>query len=198
MINYRANIAAMKQLGVGYILATTAVGSINKLLAPGTLVLSDQILDFTRTRASTFFEGGERGVTHVDFTYPYCPSLRKAVLTASSICFVPVTDGGSYVCFEGPRYESAGEIKMFALLGGDVVGMTAMPEAALAREAEICYVGISMVTNYAAGLSTSPLSHYEVLECMAQNSLSIVKLLTQAIEVIDNESVCSCHSAASK
>ncbi|MBS3939064.1 MAG: S-methyl-5'-thioadenosine phosphorylase [Peptococcaceae bacterium] len=195
MINYRANIAALAQLGVKYILATTAVGSLNPDLPPGTLVLSDQILDFTRNRPVTFFDGEERGVIHVDFTYPYCPSLRQQVLRAAGECGLPLVDGGTYVCFEGPRYETAGEIRMFRQLGGDIVGMTAMPEAILAREAEMCYVGVSMVTNFAAGITARSLSHAEVLDCMAANAVRLRVLMEKSLMIIDTLHRCTCHSA---
>jgi len=196
MINYRANIAALAQVNVKYIVATTAVGSLNRYLPPGTMVLSDQILDFTRNRPVTFFDGEEQGVVHVDFTHPYCPHLRKQIMSAAGSIAMPLVDAGTYVCFEGPRYETAGEIKMYRQLGGDIIGMTAMPEAILAREAGMCYVGVSMVTNFAAGIANSALSHEEVLECMAANASKLGRLLEHSLVEIDTEHSCTCHKNA--
>lgn len=195
MINYRANIAALAELGVKFVVATTAVGSLSRVLAPGTLVLSDQLLDFTRNRPVTFFDAPEGGVVHVDFTHPYCPRLRSQVLRAANKSALPLVDGGTYVCFEGPRYETAAEIRMYRQMGGDIVGMTAMPEAILAREAEMCYVGISMITNFAAGITASPLSHTEVLECMKANAANLRALLEETLRTVDTLQVCGCHSA---
>jgi len=193
MINYRANIAALAELRVKYVIATTAVGSLSRSMPPGTMVLSDQLLDFTRNRPVTFFDGEEQGVVHVDFTYPYCPILREQVLDAATKIAMPLVATGTYVCFEGPRYETAGEIKMYRQLGGDIIGMTAMPEAILAREAGMCYVGVSMVTNFAAGIADKALSHEEVLECMASNGVKLGGLLEQSLHTIDTKRHCTCH-----
>ncbi|MHC1758504.1 MAG: S-methyl-5'-thioadenosine phosphorylase [Negativicutes bacterium] len=196
LINYRANIWALKKLGVRQILATTAVGSLNPEMKPGDFVLPDQFIDFTKQRVSTFYEGGERGVVHVDVTSPYCSKLQHKVAELARKLNLPVHDGGCYVCTEGPRFETAAEIKAFKLLGGDVVGMTGVPEAVLAREAEMCYVTVSMVTNFAAGISAESLTHHEVLDTMKQNSANIRSLLDQAIETagVDDDE-CSCQHA---
>jgi 5'-methylthioadenosine phosphorylase len=195
LINYRANIWALKKLGVRQILATTAVGSLNRAMKPGDLVLPDQFLDFTKLRVSTFYEGGERGVVHVDMTSPYCDKLRHFVALSAASLNLPVHSGGCYVCTEGPRFETAAEIKAFATLGGDLVGMTGVPEAVLAREAEMCYVTISMVTNFAAGISAELLTHKEVLDTMQQNAANIQSLLDQTIKNADSNMDCSCHHA---
>lgn len=195
LINYRANIWAMKKLGVTDIISTTAVGSLNLAMKPGDFVLVDQFLDFTKARTSTFYEGGNRGVVHVDMSEPYCPSLRKLVLTAGQQTGISVHPKGVYVCTEGPRFEAPAEIKAFALLGGDLVGMTNVPEVVLAREAEICYSTISMVTNYAAGISTLPLTHGEVLDTMRDNSENIKTLIMKTIELLNPDTDCSCRHA---
>lgn len=196
LINYRANIWALKKLGVEYIIATTAVGSLNIAMKPGDFVLVDQFLDFTKGRVSTFYEGGERGVVHVDVTAPYCPALRKTVGEAAGILGIPIHHHGVYVCTEGPRFETPAEIKMFAQFGGDLVGMTNVPEAVLAREAEMCYSTVSMVTNYAAGISEQALTHAEVLETMAANAEHIKKLIMKSIELIElTSNDCSCTKA---
>lgn len=195
LINYRANIWAMKKIGVENIIATTAVGSLNLNMKPGEFVLIDQFLDFTKSRVNTFYEGGERGVVHVDVTAPYCPSLRKTILKARRDIGIAVHDGGVYVCAEGPRFETPAEIKMFKMLGGDVVGMTNVPEVTLAREAEICYATVSMVTNFAAGISQEPLTHSEVLEAMRANTDNFKKLIIESIRNIDLAQDCSCRHA---
>lgn len=193
LINYRANIWAMKKIGVTNIIATTAVGSLNLSMKPGDFVLVDQFLDFTKNRVSTFYEGAERGVVHLDVTEPYCPQLRKTIKSAADALKIGTHERGVYVCTEGPRFETPAEIRMFEKLGGDLVGMTNVPEVILAHEAEICYATISMVTNYAAGISPQRLTHAEVLETMALNGDKIKKLIMKSIEKIELKSRnCSC------
>ncbi|MEW6448020.1 MAG: S-methyl-5'-thioadenosine phosphorylase [Bacillota bacterium] len=195
LINYRANIMALKKLGVRSILATAAVGSLNPQMKPGEFVFVDQFLDFTRGRAQTFFEGGPEGVVHVDFTEPYCPALRGILVRAARLLHLPACEGGTYVCTEGPRFETPAEIKMFRQLGGDLVGMTGVPEAVLAREAEICYATVAMVTNFAAGIAAYRLSHQEVVEMMQGRGEDIRRLLMQAVSWIDEDRECTCQVA---
>ena len=158
-INYRANIAALKMLGATAILASTAVGGLRSECAPGTLVCLDDFLDMTTNRAKTFFD--QRAV-HVDVTQPYCQNLRELLLRRAEDEAIELIDGGVYGCADGPRFETATEIRVYQSWGVDVVGMTGAPECALAREAEICYAGVSIVTNLAAGISPHPLTHMEV------------------------------------
>lgn len=195
-VNYRANIDALKRLGVRNILATAAVGSLNPLMPPGHLVFVDQFLDFTKFREQTFFDGGSAGVVHTDMTDPYCPGLREVLSRAAQSQGLTFHKSGVYVCTEGPRFETAAEIKMYRMLGGDLVGMTGVPEAPLAREAGLCYAVIAMVTNFAAGISPARLSHQEVLDTMAQNAENIRKVLMQAISRIEADRACACHSKA--
>ncbi|MCE5286113.1 MAG: S-methyl-5'-thioadenosine phosphorylase [Pelosinus sp.] len=195
LINYRANIWALKKLGVQTILATTAVGSLNLAMKPGHFVLPDQFLDFTKNRITTFYDGGERGVVHVDVTEPYCPTLRKIITEAGEALRLSLHNGGTYVCTEGPRFETPAEIRMFEKFGGDLVGMTSIPEAILAREAEMCYVTISMVTNYAAGITKLPLTHAEVLDTMQLNTENIKALVMSVIKLVDTNADCSCRHA---
>lgn len=195
LINYRANIWGLKKLGITTIMATTAVGSLNLAMKPGEFVLVDQFLDFTKNRHHTFYEGGERGVVHVDVTEPYCPSLRAVLGEAARHCGLSVHHQGVYVCTEGPRFETPAEIRAFAKLGGDLVGMTNVPEVVLAREAEMCYATISMVTNFAAGISPTSLTHAEVLETMAANTDNLKQLVMKAIESMDTKQNCACDSA---
>lgn len=195
LINYRANTWAMKKLGVRNIIATTAVGSLNVDMKPGDFVLIDQFLDFTKNRIHTFYEGGERGVVHVDVTSPYCSDLRSKLFAAATKHNISIHDRGVYVCTEGPRFETPAEISMFAKLGGDLVGMTNVPEVVLAREAEMCYATVSMVTNYGAGISAQPLTHGEVLDTMAANAENIKKLIMETIASLEPDKECQCHKA---
>ncbi len=165
-VNYRGNIAALKELGVRNVLASAAVGSMSEEMPPGSLVVLTQFLDFTRGRASTFFDGDEGEVTHVDMTEPYCAHLRAELQAAGEALGERVHPEGVYVCAEGPRFETAAEIEMFRKLGGDVVGMTSVPEVVLAREAGMCYAAVGIVTNWAAGVSKEPVRHEEVSDFM--------------------------------
>ncbi|HEX3043336.1 MAG TPA: S-methyl-5'-thioadenosine phosphorylase [Bacillota bacterium] len=191
-VNYRANLAALKILGATGIIATAAVGSLRKNLPPGSLVIVDQFLDFTKQRSLTFYEKGDPHA-HQDLTYPYCDGLREVLQQAAVLCEYQAKDSGCYVCTEGPRYETAAEIKMFQMLGGDVVGMTGVPEVVLARELGICYANISVVTNWAAGISPRPLSHEEVIQTMNENQERLRQLITKALLMITGEFSCNCN-----
>lgn len=195
-VNYRANIWALKSLGTEEIFATTAVGSLNPEMKAGHFVVCSNVLDFTKSRINTFYDTPERGVVHVDFSYPYCPCVRERVIRCLEKLDIPFHKEGVYVATEGPRFESAAEIKAYAMLGGDLVGMTNMPECILAREAEMCYSTCSIVTNMAAGISPTPLSHMEVVEAMGKSINNMNKLIAAFIN--DNEPVvatCGCHTA---
>ena len=154
-INYRANIWALKELKVEAVVSVATVGGIRADLGPGVLVLPHQIIDYTHSRKSTFFEGSENPVIHADFTIPYAPPLRAALLAAAARCGEPLVDGGVYACTQGPRLETAAEIERIARDGGDMEGMTGMPEAVLAREAGLAYATLGVVVNHAAGLGSS-------------------------------------------
>ena len=194
-VNYRANIWALKSLGTEEIFATTAVGSLNKEMKAGHFVVCDNVLDFTKSRINTFYDTPDRGVAHVDFTYPYCPVLRKKVISCLEKLAIPFHDHGVYVCTEGPRFETAAEIKMYAMLGGDLVGMTNMPESLLAREAEMCYTNCSIVTNMAAGISPTPLTHSEVVEEMGRSINNMEKVISAFINYQEPvEETCGCRS----
>jgi len=192
LINYRANISALKSLGVKRIIATAAVGSLNEKMKPLDLVIVDQFLDFTKGRESTFYEGGEKGVLHVDMTEPYCAETARFIYGQARALDLPAHLGGCYVATEGPRFETPAEIRMFRLLGGDVVGMTGVPEAVLAREAGMCYASIAMVTNYAAGISPAALSHGEVVEAVKSINANVSRLIMAVLENIPLEPGCRC------
>lgn len=197
LINYRANIKALKMLGVEKIIATGAVGSLEIDFQPGDFVILTQFIDFTKSRKLTFYEGGDQGVVHVDMTDPYCPELRRLLQLASDNSGVSIkSDEAVYVCTEGPRFETPAEIKMYRQLGAQVVGMTSVPEVILAREAEICYATIGMVTNYAAGISPNPLTHQEVVETMQQTQSKLRRLISAAVTASDTyKRACLCKSA---
>jgi len=158
-------------------------------------VLLDQFLDFTKTRPQTFYEGGQKGVLHVDMTEPYCSAVRQVILEASEQIGLPVKNGACYVCTEGPRFETPAEIHMFRRLGADLVGMTSVPEVILARELGMCYASIGMVTNKAAGIATHPLTHAEVMESMKELEVKVAKLIQATFELWTPIQKCLCASA---
>ena len=195
-INYRGNIWALEPLGVTKVVATAAVGSMNEAMQPGHFVVLDQFIDFTKNRPFTFFDGEDGLVVHTDFTEPYCSSLRKVIQEAGTELKLDLHSRGCYVCVEGPRFETPAEISAYRRLGGDVVGMTNVPEVVLAREAGLCYACIAIVTNLAAGISPAPLSHAEVDGVMKKASDSLRKLLKAVLERLDPDSGCTCCGRA--
>ncbi|KXB02017.1 5'-methylthioadenosine phosphorylase [candidate division MSBL1 archaeon SCGC-AAA261F17] len=195
LINYRANLWSLNDLGVERVLATTAVGSLNPKVEPGQFVLLDQFVDFAKRRPLTFYEGGEEGVVHVDITEPYCPELRNTLEETAGDLKINLIPTGTYVCTEGPRYETRAEIQLFHDLGFDVVGMTNATEAILARELEMCYSTVSMVTNFGAGISKEKLTHKEVSELMSKNIDRVKKLLFTSIPAVPEERNCPCKDA---
>jgi len=150
-VNYRANVWALKEARADAVVSIASVGGIRADLGPGALLVPRQIIDYTWGRRSTFFEGDDTPVTHVDFTEPYSEPLRERILRAALECGEPIHDGGVYATTQGPRLETTAEINRLERDGADVVGMTGMPEAALARELELDYASIAVVANYAAG-----------------------------------------------
>jgi 5'-methylthioadenosine phosphorylase len=185
-INYRANIWALKELGVQGVIAVATVGGIRDDLGPGTLVLPHQIIDYTHSRKSTFFEGTEAPVIHVDFTEPYSARLRTALLRAAAACNEKLIDGATYACTQGPRLETAAEIERIARDGGEIVGMTGMPETSLAREAELDYAALGVVVNHAAGRGES--KHTVKLEeletVMSETVVRAVYILEQLLRTV--------------
>ena len=186
-INYRANIDALKKVGVTQIIATNSVGSMNENMPPGSFVIPDDFIDFTQNRIQTFFESK---VVHVDVTEPYCPNLRDVLAESGDVIL-----GGTYVCTEGPRFETPAEIQMFKMLGGDLIGMTGLPEVVLAREREICYNSICIVSNFAAGISEHELTMEEVFEIVAEKKGDLLELIYNFIKNADDSPDCTCHHA---
>ena len=154
-VNYRANLWALKQAGADSVVSVASVGGIRNDLWPGAIVLPHQVIDYTWGRASTFFEGPGTPVNHIDFTEPYSGSLRNRLLKAAGESAERIMDGGVYAATQGPRLETAAEINRLERDGADIVGMTGMPEAALAREISLQYAAIAVVANYAAGRGDS-------------------------------------------
>jgi 5'-methylthioadenosine phosphorylase len=172
------------------VLATTAVGGLRIDLVPGEFVLLDDLIDFTRDRAhKTFFDGEGGQVVHTDFTRPYSEPLRAAVQDAARALAIPLRSTGTYLCNDGPRYETPAEVRLFAQWGADVVGMTGVPEATLAREAGLHYAGISLVTNPGAGISPTPLTHQEVEEAMRAAAPRLRELLTETVARVETGSL---------
>jgi 5'-methylthioinosine phosphorylase len=154
-VNYRANLWALKEENVSGVVSVASVGGIRRDVTPGTLLVPDQIIDYTWGRRATFFEGVGAPVTHIDFTEPYSQSLRLRILAAARACGEGILDGGTYAATQGPRLESAAEINRLERDGADIVGMTGMPEAALARELDLEYAAIAVSANFAAGRGDS-------------------------------------------
>lgn len=154
-VNYRANIWALNEQKVKYVVGVASVGGIRADLAPGTILIPNQIIDYTHGREFTYFNGTDRSVVHVDFTQPYCEPLRQRLHDAARIANENVLDGGTYAASQGPRLETAAEITRFERDGAHMVGMTGMPEAGLARELGLCYASIAFVVNWAAGRGDS-------------------------------------------
>lgn len=188
-VNYRANIAALVELGITGAIATNAVGSLRLDLPPGSLVLLDDFIDFTRARPLTYFDSGAR---HTDFTNPYCPTLRHCLMESAAREDIELLQRGTYVCVDGPRYESPAEVQLFAQWGADVVGMTGLPEAVFAREAGLCYAAVAIVTNCAAGLQEQELKHEDVVEKMRLLMGSVSKLIINAAVTCPDDRDCSC------
>ncbi len=154
-VNYRANIWALKDAGADTVVSVASVGGIRKDVLPGMLMLPDQVIDYTWGRPSTFFEGAGVPVNHIDFTEPYSREVRRRLLSCAKACGEPILDGGVYAATQGPRLETAAEITRLERDGADIVGMTGMPEAVLAREVSLDYATIAVVANYAAGRGDS-------------------------------------------
>ncbi len=190
-VNYRANIWALHELGVTQVLATQAVGSLNLRMAPGHFVLLDQFVDWTKNRPSTFFDGGESPVIHADVTNPYCPAMNGRLLRAGEFLGATLHGGGVYACTEGPRFETAAEVRMLQFFGADVVGMTNVPEVVLAREAGLCYATVCIVCNWGAGMTEFPLTQEEVIGVVREQTPNLRELILRFVAQYE-EAVCPC------
>lgn len=185
-VNYRANLWALREQGARRVVAVASVGGIRADLLPGVLVIPDQIIDYTYGRQTSCFEGKEHGALHIDFTEPYSSDLRQEILTAAKQAAENCIDGGVYAATSGPRLETAAEINRFERDGADMVGMTGMPEAALARELALCYATIAVVVNYAAGRGDSRSAiKLEKISSVAESAMSRVRNILE--KLVDND-----------
>ena len=180
-INYRANLWALKQLGVDAILAVNAVGGIGSAMAAGSIVIPDQLIDYTYGREHTFSDGDEPDLQHIDFTYPFSPSLRDKLLIAAEKSAIIVTEKGVYGVTQGPRLETVAEVNRLQHDGCDIVGMTAMPEAALARELNMDYASLCLVVNPAAGQSDVLITMEDIHAVIDIGMVTVKRLLIATI-----------------
>jgi len=195
-LNFRANIWGMKSLGVERILSLSAVGSLKEEHRPLDFVLPDQFVDRTRGRISTFF--GEGLVAHISFAHPICPQLAKVAYSAGRETEVSVKQGGTYLCMEGPAFSTLAESNLYRSWGMDVIGMTNLQEAKLAREAEICYVTIAMVTDYDCWHPDhDAVTVQDIIGNLTKNAENAAKLIARAVKEMPPERSCKCGSALS-
>ena len=193
-VPYRANIYALKSLGVEHIIAINSAGSFRQEIKPGDLVIPDQLIDRTRSRVNTFF--GEGIVAHIPFAEPFCPVLSQILYQASREVGASVHQGGTYVAMEGPAFSTRAESRLYRSWGADIIGMTALPEAKLAREAEICYAIIGCVTDYDSWQERSePISIDAILKVMRQNIDTAKRIIKLAVTRIPEKRDCDCASA---
>lgn len=192
-VNYRANIWAMKEMGVTHIIATSACGSLKEEIEPGHLVFPDQFIDRTHGRKSTFFEGDQ--VVHIAVADPFCDRLRQILIETAGAEEIPYHPTGTVVTIEGPRFSTRAESHMFRMWGGDIVNMSTVPEAVLAREAGICYALAAMSTDYDSWHhSEDPVTWEMIADTMKRNVENVKKIFFQALPRITYET-CSCRTA---
>jgi len=196
-INYRANIWALKELGVRRILTSHAVGSLQKEIKPGDFVILDQFVDRTRGRVDTFYDGPI--VTHISTAFPYCPQLQELAVKTARALKIAVHEKGTVVVIQGPRFSTAAESAWFTKMGWEVVNMTEYPEVVLAREKEICYCAIAVVTDYDTGLvvegKVTPVSAQEVIANFGKNINKAKKLILAMIKNWLEKTTCKCQEA---
>ncbi len=194
-IPYRANVWAMHRLGVRRILGPCAAGSLDPAVPPGTFVVCDQLVDRTAGRKDTFYDGPV--TTHVSFADPYCPELRELAIATARDEDIPVHDRGTVVTIQGPRFSTRAESKWFQASGWEVINMTQYPEAYLARELEMCYVNVSLITDYDVGLEDDEkaVSHEAVLEVFNANNEKLRNLLFSLVPKIPAQRTCPCSTA---
>ncbi|MDK2891847.1 MTAP family purine nucleoside phosphorylase [Methanohalophilus sp.] len=188
-INYRANIKAVEKIGVKRIIATNSVGSM-KNHPLGSFFVPNDFIDFTKMRPSTFFDNE---TVHIDMSEPYCPQLRAALLHSLSKNTLPFSQG-TYICTEGPRFETKSEVKMLSQFG-DVVGMTGFPEVVLAKELQLCYASICTITNPACGLNCGKLTSDEVVEIVESTKEKLFRVILDSIGILDPQRNCNCKNS---
>ena len=193
LINFRANVWAFKEMGVKRIIAPSAVGSLQEKFKPGDLALPSQFIDFTKSRKTSFFE--KEKVVHISVADPFCPELQSATIQAVENLHLKIHKDCTYVCIEGPRFSTRAESKFFKnVIGADIIGMTLVPECQLSREAQICYVSISTVTDYDVW-AEKPVTAKEVIETLTKNVENTKKILSLLPDLIPQQRRCSCEMA---
>lgn len=193
-VPYRANIYSLKSLGVGHIISVSAVGSLKKELKPGDLVIPDQLIDRTRNRVSSFFHGSI--VAHIIFAEPFCPVLSQILFKAAKEIYTTVHQGGTYVVMEGPAFSTRAESHLYRSWGASLIGMTALPEAKLAREAEICYATIGGVTDYDCWQEAcGPTPIAAIIKTQRQQTQKIREIIRLAVSRIPDKRQCECATA---
>lgn len=192
VLNYRANIYALKKIGVTHIISASAVGSLREELRPLDIVIPDQVYDRTNRRISTFFDEGI--VAHIGFAEPFCPALSKILYDVSASKY-STHMGGTYLCMEGPQFSTKAESNAYRKMGFDIIGMTALPEAKLAREAEMCYAIVATITDYDVWKEDDPVSIGQVIENATKNERAVQDIIRQAISRIPEQSSCPCTHA---
>ncbi len=180
-INYRANIAALKSIGITHVFAVNAVGGLADNMGPQAIVVPDQIIDYTSARETSFFDGIAGPLDHIDFTEPYSAGARQALLKSADVLKLDCVEGGVYGATQGPRLETAAEIRRCRQDGCDLVGMTGMPEAALARELGIDYASLCLVVNWGAGMTANPITLEEIHQVVDRGMADIKTILLRAI-----------------
>ena len=197
MINYRANAWAMKSLGVTRVLGPCAAGSLKASVKPGEFVVSDQLVDRTSGRKDTFYDGPI--TTHVSFAHPYCPQLRELAIDVIGKQEIPVHERGTVVCIQGPRFSTVAESRWFAAAGWEVINMTQYPEAYLARELEMCYTNIALITDYDVGLEgeegIEPVTHEGVIKVFNENNERVKRVIKDMVAQMPTKRTCNCGSA---
>ena len=190
-INYRANIWALAHLNVNAVIAIATVGGIRSSLLPGSLMVPDQLIDYTWGREPSFFDGTDGQVGHLEMTHPYCSKLREKLILAAQNRQIPIADGGTYAIFQGPRFETPAEINRIENDGGDVVGMTGMPEAALAGEKGLCYACVNYVVNPAAGRGQKKIDMDAIGEAWKAGNENLNNLLEETLTIVNASEIMS-------
>jgi 5'-methylthioadenosine phosphorylase len=191
-VNYRANIWALRDIGINRVIAASTVGSLREDYKPGSLVIPNQFIDRTKKRIDTFYQAGK--VCHVSVASPFCAELRRVLIKAGTAVGVTVHGEGTYICIEGPRFSTKAESKLFRDWSADIIGMTLYPECVLAREAELCYACVAMITDYDVW-AEKPVSTIEVIKTVKKNIKNLNKLIFRAVKMMPKKRYCPCGDA---
>jgi 5'-methylthioadenosine phosphorylase len=196
-VNYRANIYAIKSLGIRRVVAVSACGSLRDDYAPGNLVLPDQLVDFTRGRPRSFF--GEGLVAHISVANPFCDDLSQQMFEAVKPTGATIHQGGNFITIEGPRFSTKAESNLYRAWGMDIIGMTTSPEAFLAREAELCYISLAHITDYDVWhMSEEPVSVEMIIRTLHENAAVVQEAIQNLTAMLDDDFSCDCEDALSK